>query len=150
MVAAVEAVKSFARTRSGSQAIRALAILWAVLAVGSGVILPLFSYPHLHSATFGVAFGLIHPAFWGLTYFVLGVASLMALAIDKTIAGVLLSLVGFVTFILAFLTVGTFSGQGGAPFITWLMIVVAVAILVTAGPVDEVEDDYAAPNLPGY
>ena len=62
----------FVRTRSGVGVVRKLAMLWGLLAVGAGIIIPLFAQPHIQSHTFHGTFTLINPAVWGLTFLTVG------------------------------------------------------------------------------
>ena len=49
----------FVRTRSGVGVVRKLAMLWGLLAVGAGIIIPLFAQPHIQSYTFHATFTMI-------------------------------------------------------------------------------------------
>src|SRR5699024_6159269 len=73
----------FVRTRSGVGVVRKLAMLWGLLAVGAGIIIPLFAQPHIQSDTFHGTFTLINPAVWGLTFLTVGAFVLVTLVSAK-------------------------------------------------------------------
>lgn len=140
----VRRFQRFVRTKSGVGVVRKLAMLWGLLAVGAGVIIPAFAAPHEASATFHATFRLVDPAFWGLGFLVVGAFVLVTLAAGKVeLTSYLLLALSVMICAMAFTTSGTFFpggtadwGEGGAPLVTWVLVVLALAIMIIGSAVD--------------
>src|SRR5699024_6448469 len=132
------------RTRSGVGVVRKLAMLWGLLAVGAGVIIPLFAQPHIQSDTFHGTFTLIHPAVWGLTFLTVGAFVLVTLVSAKVeLTSYLLFLLSVIIGLMATTTSGTFlpggeppPGVAAAPLVTLKSVVLALAIMIVGSAVD--------------
>lgn len=141
---AVTRLKAFAQTRSGAGVVRKLATLWGVLAIGAGVIIPAFASPHTADLAFHTTFSFVTPPAWGLVFIGIGAAVLVTVYSRAELAPYPLFLLGIVVAIMAFTTSGSFFpndgdgdfGDGGAPLITWLLVVLAVAIFIVGSAVD--------------
>ena len=98
----------FVRTRSGVGVVRKLAMLWGLLAVGAGIIIPLFAQPHIQSHTFHGTFTMINPAIWGLTFLTIGAFVLVTLVSAKVeLTSYLLFLLSVIICLMAITTSGT-------------------------------------------
>ena len=134
----------FVRTRSGVGVVRKLAMLWGLLAVGAGIIIPLFAQPHIQSHTFHGTFTMINPAIWGLTFLTIGAFVLVTLVSAKVeLTSYLLFLLSVIICLMAITTSGTFlpggepqPGEGGAQLVTWMLVVLALAIMIVGSAVD--------------
>lgn len=140
----VRRFQRFIRTKSGVGVVRKLAMLWGVLAVGAGIIIPAFASPHEASPTFRATFRLIDPVFWGLGFLILGAFILVTLAAAKVeLTSYLLFVLSVVICVMAVTTSGTFFpggtddwGEGGEPLVTWLLVILALAIMIIGSAVD--------------
>lgn len=136
--------KHFVRTKSGAGVVRKLSVLWGLLALGAGVIIPAFARPHEASQTFHTTFMVVDPMFWGLAFLILGAFVLITLASGRVdLTSYLLFILGVVICVMAFTTSGTFFsgpgenfGRGGAPLVTWVLVVLAAAIMIVGSAVD--------------
>lgn len=136
--------RRFVRTKSGVGVVRKLAMLWGLLAVGAGIIIPAFASPHEASQTFHATFRLVDPVFWGLGFLILGAFILVTLAAAKVeLTSYLLFVLSVLICVMAVTTSGTFFpggtsdwGEGGAPLVTWLLVVLALAIMIIGSAVD--------------
>lgn len=141
---AVSRLKAFASTRSGAGVVRKLATLWGILAIGAGVIIPAFASPHAADLAFRTTFAFVSPPAWGLIFIGIGAAVLVTVYSRAELAPYPLFVLGTVVAIMAFTTTGTFFpndgdgdlGDGGPPLITWLLIVLAVAIFIVGSAID--------------
>lgn len=143
---AITKLKAFARTRSGAGVVRKLATLWGILALGAGVTIPAFATPHISSYTFHTTFTLVSPAAWGLMFIGLGVAVLVTLYSRADFAPYPLFLLGITISIMALTTTATIipdstPANNGAPLVTWVLIILAVAIFIVGSAVDLPEKD---------
>lgn len=141
---AITRLKAFARTRKGAGTIRQLATLWGVLAIGAGVIIPAFAAPHASDLAFHTTFTLVSPPAWGLIYIGIGAAVLVTVYSRADLAPYPLFVLGSVVALMGLTTSGSFVpidgdgdfGDGGAPLITWLLVVLAIAIFIVGSAVD--------------
>src|SRR5699024_7481418 len=141
---AITRLKAFARTRKGAGAIRQLATLWGVLAIGAGVIIPAFAVPNASDLAFHTTFTLVSPPAWGLIYIGIGAAVLVTVYSRADLAPYPLFVLGSVVALMGLTTSGSFVpidgdgdfGDGGAPLITWLLVVLAIAIFIVGSAVD--------------
>lgn len=141
--------KRFARTRSGAGVVRKLATLWGVLAAGAGIIIPAFAQPNSDSAIFRTTFELVAPQVWGIVFIVIGAWTLVAVYARPAAAPYPLFFLGVIVAAMAFTTSGAFLpgssvasfGAGGSPLVTWLLVILVVAIFIVGSAVDIPEQD---------
>lgn len=138
---AITRLRAFARTRSGAGTIRKLATLWGILSLGAGVTIPAFAVPHLSSHTFHATFHFVSPLFWGLGFIGVGAATLVTLYTRAELAPYPLFLLGILLAVMALTTSSTFipddsPADNGAPLVTWVLVILAVAIFIVGSAVD--------------
>ena len=87
---------------------------------------------------------MINPAIWGLTFLTIGAFVLVTLVSAKVeLTSYLLFLLSVIICLMAITTSGTFlpggepqPGEGGAPLVTWMLVVLALAIMIVGSAVD--------------
>src|SRR5699024_11193001 len=115
-----------------------------LLSLHDALPISLFAQPHIQSHTFHGTFTMINPAIWGLTFLTIGAFVLVTLVSAKVeLTSYLLFLLSVIICLMAITTSGTFfpggdrqPGEGGAPRVTWMLVVLALAIMIVGSAVD--------------
>lgn len=137
-------LKRFARIRSWAGVIRKLGALWGVLAAGAGIIIPTFAQSNSNSTVFRTTFELVAPQVWGIVFIVIGAWTLVSVYSKPAAAPYPLFFLGVTVAAMASTTSGAFLpgssgdrfGAGGSPLVTWLLIILVVAIFIVGSAFD--------------